>query len=1146
MLSARFRCRTPPCDGHHVRLGTNKPVTEAENMSDQGEVDDGCIEAKSRAEKGAEKIRRERQKVQACMKEIVGGVMNGIAVSAVAGVLGGLMCAVILNYSQSSLTQRALCGPFTMTLETVPEPRTHDDYHVRWVCALPTEQTAAIAMLDQRHAGLLKPPNNNNTYILGCVGKHSVVIAYLPNGKFSTVLAATVTTNIISTFPNIKFCLMVDVGLSIPPKQAHAAAIAAAFAKELLGQVHISDGEIEPTAKNILSQIHETCLKSATNIREVKRKIDRKEDIDILEWLTPVNYGTQHMINELTALFGDNDTVGIAYIYGNYQRSDEQKVDHLLHGILRQLVQDLSSMPVIVKSLYKKHYNKGTQASIEEVSATVQSVADLFTQVYIIVDALDELKATEGCRNRFLEEILKVQAQCNAKVFATSRFVPEITEILKGGTTIEIRAHHEDARSFLGCKVSQSGQLFQAHREVIVTEIAKAVDGMFLLAHLHFQFVSTKKTLKKIKDALKALSSGSKAYDIAYKNAIERIASQDQDSKELAMQVLSWVTCARRVLRPSELRHTLAIEEGDVKLNKENIPQINDMVSVCSGLVTVDKKSGVIRLAHYTTQEYLDRARDQWFPNAESEITMVCIRYLSLDVFKGRFCTSRDEYKDRLKRYPFNKYASHIWGHHALTASMDGDQMILDLLESPFKLSASVQAIMAFHPDALVQLEESSLMATEVPTAAIFGLSNTVLALLENGHPADSKGVNWPTPLSYAATYGQEEVVKILLSRDDVDPNSEDKMSNMTSLCRAAKRGNTAIVKMLLAKQGISADHKGLLKRTLLSFAAQEGHLAVVRLLLSRLDVDPNSTDAMRRTPLSLAAGNRYTAVVQALLKKEGVLADQADIANQTPLSFAARNGHEAVVRLLLATDIVGANRLESCCRDTALDCAVAGGHERVVELLLTRTQVARAGSLLGSAASKGYERILRLLVNSSAIPDQQSKLKTVTVEATHKRDDTLLHWAVENEQLAVVETLLQKGTPINAERWTSHRHLGREGKEFFIEESNTALHLAAGNGQEAMICLLLNHGAGIDDISTKKTTSRGAQSTYKTQDSSSRRRQGLGPQDLRQYTSIVTQTAVHLAAEGGHKAVVALLLRRGAKVCPVYNSRDFLEVLVL
>ncbi|KAF5677126.1 ankyrin repeat protein [Fusarium circinatum] len=1161
-----------------------------------------------------------------------------------------------------------------MTSETVPETRTHDDYHVGWVCALPTEQTAAIAMLDQRHGGLPKPSNDNNTYTLGSVGKHSVVIACLPKGKIGNVSAATVATNMVSTFPNIKFCLMVGIGGGIPPKvrlgdvvvstpvgafpgvvqydlgkahqggtfertgalnsppnallaaltmvesehdltgsripdyleelekkwprlapkylrsdslkdqlfkanyrhvsestadkrvvliddqeaeesdaeddcrfcdigqtvkrkpremrvhygliasgnevikdpifrdklntdlgghvlciemeaaglahnfpcitirgicdyadshknrawQAHAAAIAAAFTKELLGHVQASDVEREPTAEKVLDQIHETVLQSDTNIREVKGRMDRKEDAEILEWLTPVNYGPQQsdnfsqrqegtcvpgagktiitsiVVNELTTRFRDDNTVGIAYIYGQ------------------------SSMPATVVSLYNKHNINGTLPSVDEVSTTIQSLAGLFTQVYIIVDALDELQAIGGCRNRFLAQIFKLQAQCAAKFFTTSRFVPEIIDMLEDSTTIEIRAHDEDVLSFLDSKLSQSGQLLQTNREMVKTEITKAVDGMFLLAQLHFQSVSTKKTLKKMKDALSNLSSGPKAYDIAYKKAMERITGQDQDSKELATHVLSWITCARRALKTLELQHAWAVEENGVALDKENLPQIDDMIS-----------------------EYLDRTRDEWFPNAESEITMACIRYLSFDVFKGGVCRSEDEYEERLTCNPFYGYASHNWGHHALTASMDGEQVIIDFLETSAKPLASVQEIMALKYRDWNYIEP---IAAKVHTAAYFGLSNIVLALLEKGHLSDSKGFYWWTPLSYAARYGHEEVVKLLVARDDVNPNSTDGPHCETPLSRAAKNGHAAVVKVLLQKEGVLAEYASRRHPTPLSLAAENGHREVVGLLLSRHDVDPNSTGRMRPTPLCLAAENGHHEVVKVLLQKEGVLADYADERERTPLSLAAKNGHEAVVRLLLAIDTVDANRRDYYSR-TPLEYSVDGGHERVVELLLTKTRVSCGGNLLGSAASKGYEKVLALLVNSNTIPDRQGEDQNAISQATDKKHKGL-HWAAENGQLVLIEALLQKGAAINAYKRTDCES-GYRGIQWLIEESNTALHLAASNGHNAIVSLLLDHGAGINDLCTRKTTFYKDQMEAERQDSFRRRDGGWWERDV-------------------------------------------------
>jgi nucleoside phosphorylase len=95
---------------------------------------------------------------------------------------------------------------------------THDDYMVGWVCALAKEQTAATVMLDQTHADLPKPPTDRNTYTLGSIGKHNIVIACLPKGNVGTNSAATVATQMIDTFPSIKFGLMVGIGGGIPPQ----------------------------------------------------------------------------------------------------------------------------------------------------------------------------------------------------------------------------------------------------------------------------------------------------------------------------------------------------------------------------------------------------------------------------------------------------------------------------------------------------------------------------------------------------------------------------------------------------------------------------------------------------------------------------------------------------------------------------------------------------------------------------------------------------------------------------------------------------------------------------------------------------------------------------------------------------------------
>src|SRR5437667_3878030 len=109
--------------------------------------------------------------------------------------------------------------------------------------------------------------------------------------------------------------------------------------------------------------------------------------------------------------------------------------------------------------------------------------------------------------------------------------------------------------------------------------------------------------------ALRTLSTGSEALDFIYQGDMERIQGQDLGIAELAKLVLSWITCAKRPLTTSELQHALAVEVGEPKLEEDNVPDIEDLVSGCAGLVGVDEESGIIRFVHYTTRQYFERTQ---------------------------------------------------------------------------------------------------------------------------------------------------------------------------------------------------------------------------------------------------------------------------------------------------------------------------------------------------------------------------------------------------------------------------------------------------------------------------------------------------------------------------------------------------------
>jgi nucleoside phosphorylase len=82
---------------------------------------------------------------------------------------------------------------------------------------LKAEATAARIMLDEEHGTpRTVHPQDTNSYVLGRIGPHNVVIACLPAGVHGQTSAATVVTQLRYTFSSLRFGLLVGIGGGVP------------------------------------------------------------------------------------------------------------------------------------------------------------------------------------------------------------------------------------------------------------------------------------------------------------------------------------------------------------------------------------------------------------------------------------------------------------------------------------------------------------------------------------------------------------------------------------------------------------------------------------------------------------------------------------------------------------------------------------------------------------------------------------------------------------------------------------------------------------------------------------------------------------------------------------------------------------------
>ncbi|KAF3175046.1 hypothetical protein TWF788_008518 [Orbilia oligospora] len=600
---------------------------------------------------------------------------------------------------------------------------------------------------------------------------------------------------------------------------------------------------------------------------------------------------------------------------------------------------------------------------------------------------------------------------------------------------------------------------------------AKKAQLRFLLAHFQFEAIKAAPTLKAVKKILGSFNNGGGAsnsvYDSTYRAIMEKIqGNSNKELADMAFKVLTWVTCASRRLNKAELQHAIATEpEEPASLDKDNISDIDDLISTCLGLVTIDEESNIVRLIHYTAQEYLEREKKLWFLYPHSSIAKVCTIYLSYDVFKAGPCKSEDDLEERLGLNPLYRYAAENLGYHARESSCEEQSYCLELgadrstlqigvtqhilnflLDDDLRL-ACVQALHRYERPRYVRYQKrADIEQTQaLHVAAYLGLARAAeLLLARSGVDLEAKENEGKTPLSLAAERGQDDVVKVLI-KDGANLEARDN-SLRTPLYRAVMKNRKETTKLLVG-YGADLATRCSWYSTPLEAAVDNGCRGLVRFLVDRMEkmeiervtrdvalasalygyedvlksmlergVDLRTVDGDNRRGQNLlwnALHGRHEGIVKLLVdtgvdpNQEGTSEGWPDEKSR-PLIFAIENGLESVVQLLVdRADLEAEAVTEFGYRDrvTPLSVSVEKRRRDLVELLLLEKGVRVTAAALSAAFENKDEDMVNLLLERKQDP-----------EGADSRGNTLLCAAVQYEHEAAFRLLITEGADIEAE----------------------------------------------------------------------------------------------------------------------------------
>ncbi|XP_026983417.1 ankyrin repeat domain-containing protein 29 isoform X5 [Sagmatias obliquidens] len=217
-------------------------------------------------------------------------------------------------------------------------------------------------------------------------------------------------------------------------------------------------------------------------------------------------------------------------------------------------------------------------------------------------------------------------------------------------------------------------------------------------------------------------------------------------------------------------------------------------------------------------------------------------------------------------------------------------------------------------------------------------------------------------------------------------------------------------------------------------WAARRGNLALLRLLLNSGRVDVDCRDSNGTTLLMIASYAGHIGCVKEIVLQGADINLQRE-SGTTALFFAAQQGHNDVVRFLF--EFGASTEFRTKDGGTALLAASQYGHMKVVETLLKHganihDQLYDGATALFLAAQGGYLDVIRLLLSSGAKVNQP------------RQDGTTALLKAANKGYNDVIKELLKFSPT----------LG------ILKNGTSALHVAVLSGNIKTVALLLEAGA--------------------------------------------------------------------------------------
>ncbi|KAH7118972.1 hypothetical protein B0J11DRAFT_552234 [Dendryphion nanum] len=532
-------------------------------------------------------------------------------------------------------------------------------------------------------------------------------------------------------------------------------------------------------------------------------------------------------------IHASSDKTTVAYFFCKYDVPESLRARTILGSIARQLLRTMPDLTMVAQDCMESHATNDT----EKVLDILLRGFPFANRLYFVIDGLDECSALE--RETFVGILGKLQKRATLMLCLSFRVEPNknlglVFKSLAVPHICPIPEDNPDIQTFIEVELErclQSRNLVIGDPTIILDiqdALSKGSQGMFLWVALQIQSLCEMRTDQAIKDALLDLPN-----DLP--GTFARILLKSGKSgRTYQSKILRLVVAARRPLTTGELGEALSVIPGDATWTSSNL--VNDVhlaLGYCGCVITVDEEESTVHFVHHSVKQFIlgefHNSDGITFRTEQAERTMadIIVTYLSYGVF-GTEVTEMRILPVSVQSAPATVMRSTL-GSSGIQPDFDISKTLAGA-RRPFQ-SRSLHHFCFFAYAEAYWLDHILYVSGHMPN--IYNLSLKLIQQRANDGILNAKD-DWEyfdgrTSLSFAAQFGHELIVEMLLNTILVEIDSKDK-DGRTPLSYAVQNGRILIVDFLLDTNQVDINSKDKNGKTPLSWATEYGNQSIINL----------------------------------------------------------------------------------------------------------------------------------------------------------------------------------------------------------------------------------------------------------------------------------------------------------------------------